>query len=418
MKNSFKSISAILLISAVLCGCNDKTDSNSSVSDYQSSIVQQSSSESSESSEISIDTYSDIESSETSIDTSNVYNFEKKYFVSKLDKDMLENFVSIYNAVSNFEEYVSFKQEIAEDELDTLMYLLNYDCPELIHVSGDYVPEYIDYNETTKVSGVTFEYIMTEDEYNSYMTQLTDFFDDLKNLLDGKSELEKEKYVYDLLFNSCVYNETDSLSGSVCGVLLEGKGRCESFSKSFLWCMQELDIECMALLGEPLWENDAIYSKHSWNIVKINGNYYHVDLTVDNIPTTDSGTNPAFYGFFNVDDKFISKSHAIDSIYKELGVPECNSNDCNYHIMNNLYVSEGTDVESALEEILTENFNNGLENISIKFDSYDDYCYVIENISYYTSDFLANISDVDYTYISMYNNVAQSIIFVTEPQTE
>ena len=413
MKNSLKFILAIFVTSAILCGCNNQTDNNSSVSDYQSSTIQQSSSEVSEN---SIDTSLYIESSETSVDTSSIYNFDKKYFVNKLDEDMLKNFVALYNAVSNFQEYVSFEQTITVNELDTLMYLLNYDCPELIQVSGDYFPEYISNDEITNVSAVTFQYIMNEDEYTDYMTQLNAFFDNLKTSVEGKSEFETEKYVYDLLFNNCVYNETDSLSGSVCGVLLKGKGRCESLSKSFLWCMQELDIECMAFLGEPLWESDSVYAKHSWNIVKIDGNYYHIDLTVDNIPTTENEINPAFYGFFNVDDSFISESHVIDPIYKELGLPECNSTDYNYHIMNNLYIGESTDIESDLDKILTENFDNGLENVSIKFSSYDDYCYITENIHDYTSNFLANISDIEYTYTNIYNDIAQTIIFDAEPK--
>lgn len=400
MKNSFKSMFAILLISVMLCGCNDKTDSNSSVSDYQSD------SESSvdtfsdiEISENSVDDSSDIEVSETSVDTSAVYNFEKKYFVNKLNTDMVKNFISLYNAAVNFQEYVSFENAISSDELDILMYLLNYDCPELIHLSGNYFPEYIN-SECTNVSAVTLSYIMNQSEYDSNMKQLNTFFDNLKNTLSGKSELEKEMYVYNYLFDNCVYDEVDNLSGSVCGAVLKNKGRCEAFSKSFLWCMQELDIECMALLGKPKWNTNAIYANHSWNIVKIDGNYYHVDITVDNIRINDDETSVPFYAFFNVDDEFMLASHGINTLYNQLGVPECTSTDKNYHIMNNQYIDGSTDIQTALDKILTEKFETESESVSVRFKNSDDYDFIIENIDTYTENY--NI---------IYNDLAYAIIF-------
>lgn len=405
MKKSAKLIFAIFITSAMLCGCNNITDNNSSIFEPQHSIVQQSSSQS----EISVSSYTEL--SGNSENTYSVYNLEKKYFVNKLDDDMLEKFTTLYNAISNFQPYVSFENTISNEELDTLMYLLNYDCPELIHLSGTYFPEYISNNRAENVSAVTFEYIMSEEEYTDNIARLKQFFTDLKSLVGEKSEFEKEKYVYDLLFSNTIYNETDTLSGSACGVLLKGKGRCEALCKSFLWCMQELDIECMALLGEPKWEVEAVFSNHSWNIVKIDGNYYHLDLTVDNLPKAEDETSPVLYGFFNVDDTTISETHTINPIYESLGVPECNSTDANYHIMNGLYISEGSNTEEALSEILFAYFDNGLDNISVKFESYDDYCGIVESMDNYLPYFLQSISVSDYTYTTVHNDLAHTISF-------
>lgn len=388
----------ILIIAFAFSGCNDSTGfkSNSNESEYSKQEIQKS-------------TFSEAYNSEEILDTSSIYDFDKKYFVNKLNDRLLKEFIQMYNTVSTFQKYMNFSTNISNDELDILMYLLNYDCPELIQIGGDYYPEYTN-SECTEVSAVTFSYIMNKDEYNKYYSRLNTFFDNLKNKLKNKSDFEKEKYVYDCLFNNCVYNETDNLSGSVCGAILNNKGRCEALSKSMVWCMRQLDVECMAVLGKPKWEVQSVYSNHSWNIIKIDGNYYHLDLTLDNIKTDISESNSAFYGFFNVDDNFIYESHELNYLYKNLGVPICNSNKQNYHIINKLYITDNGNMETQLENIISEHFNNYIDIISIKFQNTTDYNSFIENKEEYISDVIKNLSEQTCYYQVFNENLSKTAV--------
>lgn len=442
MKTGIKIILAAIISAALLCGCNNQTDnptssgessrtissvstSNSIVSETTSGITSETTSkttsepipessviESSSENSFLSEPESSV-SSETSAGMPSEYDFSDKYFVNELNEPMLKNFTSAYDAVSNFERSVTFENPINSDELDTIMFLLNYDCPELIQISGDYFPEYSDFEQDV-VSGVGFSYIMDKKQYKKATRQLDSFFAKLKKNTASMTELEKEKYVYDYIFNNCVYNETDTMSGSVYGALIKRKGRCEAICKSFMWCMSEVGIECMCVSGEQNWNTESLYSSHSWNIVKINGEYYHLDLTVDSIPLENDEKRPPNYGFFNVDDDYISEGREIYDLFTSLGVPKCNSLKYNYHIMNGLYVDGETDTEQNFNSILSEHFDNGLDNISIKFKNTSDFEFITENCDNLIINFLNSVSTEPFDYQYYYYDFSNTITIYAE----
>ena len=125
--------------------------------------------------------------------------------------------------------------------------------------------------------------------------KLITFFGKLKKDTEGKTDYEKEKYVYDLIFRDCVYDEVAENAGSAYGALIECRGRCEGISKSFMWCMRELNFECLTVVGKPTWDSEAVYSNHSWNILKLDGDFYHVDIATDNLQSDTEKNNPPLY---------------------------------------------------------------------------------------------------------------------------
>ena len=406
----------------------EKSESESSKeSSVQSSEEKSEESSEDESGEVSQTESSEEESSESSveqseemseelssepekiIDKSVVYGFDKKYFVSRLDESMLKAFLQMYDAVENFEMTVRFIEAVPSDDLDTLMFLLNYDCPELIQLNGDYSPIYTDESEEN-TSGVYFTYNMSENDYQNHTDELHLFFENLKADTNNMDELQKEKYVYDMIFDECVYDDTDAYSGTVWGTLVNHIGRCEGICKSFMWCMRELDIECMCVSGIPKWEADAVYSGHSWNIIKINDQYYQLDLTIDNIREYFSDENHANYGFFNVNDEFNNKTHEIYDFYQKLGVPACESEDMNYHKMNHLFVYADGDVQEQVKTILENHFSDGIiDNVSLKFESLGALNKADAGLESWLKEFFEEKEISSYEHNSEYDTICQTI---------
>ncbi len=342
-------------------------------------------------------------------DLSVIDDYENKYFIKKLSDENKYYFCEIYKAVLEHKDYVTFDIPIYEDELSVLMYILNYDCPELIHLKGDYFLENTG-DGAKYVSKLKLQYCMTEDEYISAVNELDKFFGQLVSDLNGMEEYEKEKYVYDYIFNLCHYDELSELGGSAYASLIKGFGRCESFSKAFMWCMRKLGIECICVSGSQNWDEDSMYTEHSWNIVNIDGNWYHVDITVDNVNLGTDSHNSANYGFFNVDDSFVKESHVIDGFYTELGIPVCTHSERNYHKMNNQLIASG-DAENKLKDIMLAHFDGeGIDNLSIKFESKTDYEEILDNMKTLMTEFLEGNSDDIFEYNSCYNNLSRTII--------
>ena len=394
---------------------------SSEISESESSFQESSQMESEdESSGEESEEISDDESSEPEkiLDKSIIYEFDTKYFINKLDEDLLDVFIIMYDAVQNFEITARFDKEVPSDDLDTLMFLLNYDCPELIQLNGDYSPIYTDESEQN-VSGVHFTYNMKEEIYEEYSDELHLFFENLKADINEKTEIEKEKYVYDMIFENCIYDDSEAYSGTVYGTLINHIARCEGICKSFMWCMRELGIECMCVSGVPKWETDAVYAGHSWNIIKINDEYYQLDLTIDNLKYFVSDEKYQNYGFFNVNDKFNDETHQIYDFYKKLGVPECNSEKANYHKMNGLFIYADDDVEEQFKYILENNFFDGkINNVSIKFETLSAQNIAHAHLELWLKDFFKEQEISSFDYNADRDEICQTITVYAEANAE
>lgn len=118
-----------------------------------------------------------------------------------------------------------------------------------------------------------------------------------ENIKDGMTEYEKEKAIYDWQVKYIAFNEDslapinngDKYSHMPYGVLKYHNAICVGNMTTFKLFMDVMGIE-----------NDYIHStesgEHAWNLVKLDGDWYHVDITFDG-----GGKNPK-YTYFNVPD--------------------------------------------------------------------------------------------------------------------
>lgn len=78
----------------------------------------------------------------------------------------------------------------------------------------------------------------------------------------------------------------DADAGTPYGALIEHRAVCAGYATTFRLFMQMLDIECMVVHS-----TDCV---HSWDLVKIDDHWYHVDIYSD--------VDSAMYGNFNLND--------------------------------------------------------------------------------------------------------------------
>ena len=349
-------------------------------------------------------------------ETSLIKGLRKKYFVNRLDTPSLQNFARLYKGALDCTERVTFSYEIPSAQLDTLMFLLNYDCPELIHLSGDYIPIYSDtYGDY--VSGVGLIYYMSPDEYHQGMETLSQFQQQLSEQTAGMSPRETEQYVYDLLFNTVVFDDYSAHSGSIYGALIEHRARCEGISKAFAWCLQHCGMECMTVAGTPLWENTGAYAGHSWNIVRLDNDYYYVDVAADNLRSYPEESVVPLYGFLNSSEAQMQRTHLMNDIFRNLGVPPCFSDQMNYHVAAGQYISSDDDMQECFERILYNRYVSGeYMQISIRLDTEISYQNFIDNWESWLEQFCQKEGYVSCGNTVYYNDVSLTVVIVINPQ--
>ncbi len=95
----------------------------------------------------------------------------------------------------------------------------------------------------------------------------------LSYIEDDMSTVEKALAVHDYFARFYEYDYTYRNS-DIGQIFLEKKGVCQAYADGFTYIMQKkLGIECYTLASNAL--------NHAWNVIKIDGEWYHIDVTHD-----------------------------------------------------------------------------------------------------------------------------------------
>ena len=98
--------------------------------------------------------------------------------------------------------------------------------------------------------------------------------------LDGKTEYEKARAVYDYICSHTTYDhdgmDTD-VAYTAYSILVRKKGTCDGYSKAIYRLMREAGLGCRYLSAYEKGKNVG----HAWNIVRIGKLWYYVDATWD-----------------------------------------------------------------------------------------------------------------------------------------
>jgi len=181
---------------------------------------------------------------------------------------------------------------------------------------GDYIRENMDaiyayqFGGSYSQSGGTYNYngqIQFTPTYISDFSQETEVNNVLTtaitNLnLNGKSEYEKVKAVHDYVVNNVSYDTTlekHSTYNAVC----ERTSVCQGYASMLYNMMIRAGVDCRIIGGTA--DNGSGPGAHAWNIVKIDGVWYHVDSTWDD-PV--SVTPMLRYDYFLLSDGTIESS--------------------------------------------------------------------------------------------------------------
>lgn len=127
------------------------------------------------------------------------------------------------------------------------------------------------------------------------------------------SDYEQLKYVHDWIVNNTSYSNNGTPSRNEAdGPVVYGQAVCEGYSKAFMYFAQSLGFECVCIAGYAGEE-------HMWNMVKLGGSWYHVDVTWDD-PISSSGPTLR-YDYFLISDSSISRDHSIDNYFRVPSAP-------------------------------------------------------------------------------------------------
>lgn len=323
------------------------------------------------------------------------------YYYNKLNDGQKKIYESIANAVKNFQsefpirDYVADNKENFAQEVSIAIAAFINDHPEVFYIESQY--------STYTLSGFNGDigYIKlnytesTLEDVNSKIEIIKQKIQEYITGTENLSDYEKELYIHDKLAQSVTYSDLEDLPRAYHtaeGPFLENIGVCDGFTKTLQILYDQLGIDSIIVLG-VLDDNP-----HAWNLVNIEDDWYHVDLTSSRSIVEETGI--ITHAYFNLSDERMKKIATFDN--PEL-LPKADSLDYNYYIYNDYVVYSTDDMSGKLNEIYQD----------FKDKNYIEF-YLEGNVSENISSILVSLRRIESNFLDgskmYYYNIENAII--------
>jgi len=268
----------------------------------------------------------------------------------------------IRDVLERVEPSVSIKLQGDYEELrviESLMFLysmpsrypeVDYGCPEIKtklkdnQGGSDIFEGEVDVSITYKLDKVTID--MEKAAVKAKVQEI------IKNVIkEGMSDVEKELVLHDYIVKNTEYNMYNHNNKIILpddcnayGVLVKGIGTSEGYSKAMYELLKAAGIECKYVTGISV--HDSVGGDgHSWNIVKLEDEWYNLDVTWDEPIFNKNGSNNSLdevnHTYFNIPDSTFNLDHKR-GMYENDEYAKCTATKYSYeNIDTSQFVSYG-----------------------------------------------------------------------------
>ena len=245
------------------------------------------------------------------------------------------------NSLKNYDVSISAKGIVSTDGISTVTY------------SFDYNPNY-KIAKVVEVPALFDKLDLEQKEAYDILYKCT------KELTENlTTDYDKEIAIHNFITDNFQYGPLDmgnvpQRAHSITGFVFDGQGICEAYANTFYVMGKMAGLDVSIITGS------ANNVSHMWNQIKLDGEYYHVDVTSDD-PTPDV-PNRERYTFFNVSDDIISQTHS----WERSEFPACTSDKYNYYTLNNYIIHS----EQELKDFINTQLNSGNTSFTFRTEGY------------------------------------------------
>ncbi len=253
------------------------------------------------------------------------------YYYNQMNKQQQKIYQSIKFGLESV--LPSFEvQKTDNAEMSDIFYKLRLDCPDIFYASTFQ----FSYFEDSSMVRMKPLYLFDKNKIKEHQAAMRARIDKLVRVAKDMTDFEKELYIHDFICENVTYDKLKKqYSHEILGPLGQGVGVCEGIAKAVKILCDELDLPCIVAISENNPDKQIKY-RHAWNVIKIDGAWYHLDATFDN----SLSKKEARYDYFNLDDKSIFKDHE-PVVY---AIPECSTGDRFYYRERKLSFTKKEDI--------------------------------------------------------------------------
>ncbi len=291
----------------------------------------------------------------------------EEYYFNNLPSSYNEIYRELYSRLSNREDSAELYARVSVDDFWKAYYAVLADHPELFWIGSS--AQVASNMLTGHVMSYEVESTVDPEQRDSIKQELEDAADRVIAGIDPSfSDYGKIKAVYEYLINTTDYQAGEADSQCVQSALLSHASVCAGYAKAFQYILHRMGFFCSYVTGSIRDGGD-----HAWNIVRIDGIYYHVDVTWGDpvfADTQDGGTGISVmnYNYLCCTDRDILTTHVPD---ETIALPACTEDYYNFYKLNGMYY-ETWDYQAVYDALMNSVYEDR-DYIVMKFGSAEAY---------------------------------------------
>lgn len=287
---------------------------------------------------------------------------ETRYAYQQLTQSQKELFSQLYDGIVENECPIYIKGSYSYSDYLPVYRALDYDCPELFNI--DWPMACYTYTINNTVSQVDPEYCMSNSEY---IQRLEKVMGKIKGMASasgfGSTKVDHEIYIQRYLVENVTYVLQEDARRAD-RAYLDGYAKCDGYSNATMLALRYYGIPCLNVIGWTCEEDGSrADSLHQWNMVKLSGDWYHLDTTwndtdgkVQFVMQAAQSKYVYYLPYMNISDTRMLYCRGIEQECHPWELPTANSNELSYYNLYGMYVSG---VEAA-----RSNLSSQLSNIA------------------------------------------------------
>lgn len=252
------------------------------------------------------------------------FNYVDNYMgIGISNKIELINFIyyALNSGISSTERYIDRRYSNYQNDIDMLTINNGEGFKETISLLNNFVHPYNSSNNIKLTYGgdYTIGISINKAYSNDDIAAINEIVDKVikEKLNNNMPTIEKIKIIHDYIIDNAEYdklkyenkNDTTYKSNTAYGVLVQGYGTCNGYADAMAIFLDKLNIINYKISN----------SEHIWNLVYLDGKWYHLDLTWDD-PISDVNINRDTYFLITTSEleELNDGTHKFDkSIYTE-----------------------------------------------------------------------------------------------------
>ena len=255
---------------------------------------------------------------------------------------------ALYRGISDKNEFILLPYEIDGDTYSRVYCMLEKQEGRFFYLGSSYYT-------ADKLREAQIVYRDELDKADAKIAELKKAEEKAMDYIGNYSgDYNKVMAINDYIVKNCKYVSGADVeySPTAYGCLVEKTANCEGYAKTFDMLAADVGLESQLITGiTDKGEN------HAWNQVKVDGDWYNIDVTWAD---TDDG-DEVRRAYFLCDDTDFCKTHTADDKYMK--PMECTAVKYNYYIKNGLYIDSLDEAEDAI----LKKVKAGDDEIELKF---------------------------------------------------